>query len=247
MLASINGIQTLRYNLKFTERIKGQMKKSESSIKLQRSPRKLYMHLKGPELLWIEGSNNGDALVNPNAFPYFNLNLDPNGSLLRTDQHHTINEVGFEYMAEILSYEIKKEASHFDKTFTYTGLGTMAGRECYKVTISDPAFSFIDYVVKKNETIITVAKKLRLSEYMILENNKGIKDYYSVKEGMTIKVPTSYAKFTVLYIDKQNMLPIGNTVTDDKGIFEAYEYHNLQLNSKIAPEEFTKEYKDYKF
>lgn len=64
MLTAIDGIQTLRYNLKFSERIKGHSKNSESSIKLQRSPRKLYMHLKGPELLWIEGANGGNALVN---------------------------------------------------------------------------------------------------------------------------------------------------------------------------------------
>lgn len=247
MLKAIDGIRSLRYTLKFTERIKGKVKNSESHIKLQTSPRKIYMSLNGPELLWIEGSNNGMALVNPNAFPYFNLNLDPSGSLLRTDQHHTIHEIGFDYMADILDYEAKKAGEKFDKIFVYTGDGSINGRNCYKVTINNPDFTFINYTIKKGENIITIARKQRLSEYMILENNPGIKDYTSVKEGTQIKIPSSYAKFTTLFIDKQNLLPIGNKILDDKGVFELYEYHNLQLNPKIAPEEFTKDYKDYKF
>ena len=51
----------------------------------------------------------------------------------------------------------------------------------------------------------------------------------------------------ILYIDKATYLPRIIKVYDDKGLFESYEYHNLQLNPHIADEEFTKEYKGYKF
>jgi outer membrane lipoprotein-sorting protein len=82
---------------------------------------------------------------------------------------------------------------------------------------------------------------------MIKEYNKGISDYKDVREGQDIMIPNFYAKMTVMYIDKQNLLPILIRAYDDKGLFESYEYLNLQVNPKIAPEEFTKGYKDYHF
>ncbi|MGZ6416718.1 MAG: DUF1571 domain-containing protein, partial [Bacteroidia bacterium] len=102
IFTAVDNVKTMRYYLHCNERIKGRMQYFESKVKLQISPRKLYLSLKGPEVLWIQGANNGDALVNPAAFPYMNLNLDPYGSLMRKDQHHTIHEMGFQYLADIL-------------------------------------------------------------------------------------------------------------------------------------------------
>src|ERR1017187_1324182 len=70
VLSSIDNIKTMRYNLQCNERIKGRMQHTESQVKLQTSPRKLYLSLNGPEVLWVQGTNGGDALINPSAFPY---------------------------------------------------------------------------------------------------------------------------------------------------------------------------------
>jgi hypothetical protein len=48
-------------------------------------------------------------------------------------------------------------------------------------------------------------------------------------------------------VDKELMLPINNTMLDDKGLFESYQYIDLKVNTPIAPEEFTKNYKGYHF
>ncbi len=48
-------------------------------------------------------------------------------------------------------------------------------------------------------------------------------------------------------IDKELMLPISEKIYDDKGLFETYEFNNLQVNTPIAAEEFTENYKDYHF
>lgn len=247
MITAINNTKTLKYNLKITERIHGKMIHSESAVKLQKSPRKIYLYLKGPEVLWIEGQNNGNALVNPGTFPYVNLNLDPYGSIMRKDQHHTIHEVGFDYFGSIINNTIKKSGDHFEKYFIYNGDEMWNNRMCYKVTIYYPEFSFADYTVKKNETLITIARKLGVSEYMILENNPNIEHYDHVKEGDRIKVPNAYAKVTVLYIDKQYFLPVNSKIYDDKGLYESYEYYYLQVNPKLNDDEFTKHYKDYHF
>ena len=247
LFETIENTKTLKYNLKLAERIDGKMINTESSVKLQTKPRKLYLYLKGPELLWVQGQNNGNALVNPGAFPYFNLNLSPYGSLMRKNQHHTINEMGYEYFSSVLKSTVRNAGDKFEKYFVYMGEEKWNNRECYKIVISYPEFAFENYTVQKGEDLISIARKLFVSEYMILENNPTIKDYYDVKPGVQIKVPNAYAKLTILLIDKQYMLPINNKIFDQKGLFESYEYHNLIPNSKIADEEFTRYYKDYNF
>ena len=42
------------------------------------------------EVLFIKGHET--ALVNPNGFPWFNLKLNPVGSRMTKNQHHTIIE-----------------------------------------------------------------------------------------------------------------------------------------------------------
>ena len=186
LFKSIDNTKTLKYNLKLSERIEGKMLNTESSVKLQVAPRKLYLYLKGPELLWVQGTNNGNALVNPGAFPYFNINLNPYGSLMRKNQHHTIHEMGYEYFASVLKNTVKKAGDKFDKDFVCTGEEKWDNRSCYNIVISYPEFAFVNYIVQKGENLISIARKLFVSEYMILENNPRIKDYYDVKEGIQI-------------------------------------------------------------
>lgn len=243
---AIDNLKTLRYSLQCNERIKGKLQHTESNVKLQVSPRKLYLNIRGIEVLWIEGANNGNALVNPGSFPYINLNLDPNGSLMRKDQHHTIQEMGYVYLADIIKYGLRNTAT-LSTNFKVLGEEVYDNRTCYKIALSFPDFRWIPYTVQKNENLISIARKLRISEYMVLERNSNISGYNNVKEGQIIQIPTAYAKLTLLLIDKEYLLPINNKVFDDKGVFETYEYHNLQVNSFIHPEEFNKNYKDYKF
>ncbi|MDO9186019.1 MAG: DUF1571 domain-containing protein [Bacteroidia bacterium] len=247
VLESIGKIKTMRYNLQCNERIKGKMQHTESQVKLQIAPRKLYLSLKGPEVLWLEGANDGDALINPGAFPYMNLNLDPYGSLMRKDQHHTIHEMGLHYLAEILKDGIRRAGDKFDKYFVILGEEKYDGRDCYKLSIAFPDYSWKSYTIRSGEDITSVARKLHVSEYMILEKNSEVTGFNDVKTGQTIQVPDAYAKLTILLIDKTLLLPVNNKVFDDKGLFETYEYYNLQINPPIASEEFTKDYKDYNF
>jgi hypothetical protein len=244
---AVNNVKTLRYNLQCNERIKGRMQHTESKVKLQVSPRKLYLNIRGVEVLWGQGMNNGEALVNPNAFPYVNLNLDTYGSLMRKDQHHTIHEMGYHYLADILRDGLKRAGDNIDKYFKVLGEEKYNGRDCYQLSISFPDFAWGNYTVKKGENLITISRKLHVSEYMVLENNPKLSSYHDVKEGQVIKVPNAYAKLTLLLIDKEYMIPVNNKVFDDKGLYETYEYYNLQVNTYIAPEEFTKGYKDYHF
>lgn len=245
-LGAIDKIQTLKFHLKVKERFNGVIMDTQSWVKLNSSPKKIYINLNGPEVLWMEGRNNGNALVNPDGFPYFNLNLDPMGSLMREDQHHTIFEVGYNYFAGIVRHIISFAGENFDAYFHCIGTINWNSFECYYITAEYPQFGYHDYMVQKGETLVTIARKFKVSDYMLLEINKT-KSYSAVETGQKIKVPNMYASKLILYIDKQLLVPRVIKVYDEKGLFESYEFHDLEVNPKIAEEEFTKDYKKYGF
>lgn len=242
MLDEIKGIKTMKYTLKNTERINGKLLSGIQNIKYKATPRKCYLYLKSPnegsEVLFVEGQNNNQAIYNPNGFPYFRLRLDPMGSLMRKNNHHTVYEVGLGYMGEILSksFEAKKEQ------FKYLGNIQWKNKSCYKIAFNNPGFKFISYTVKDNEDVISIAKKFLISEYMIVEINEDVDDYEDVKLNQTILIPNTYAKSIEMYIDQETLLPIFLKIMDSKGLYEQYEYSNLVLNPNIPDEEFAEAY-----
>ena len=247
-VASVDKINSMKFHLKCNERIKGKLVATESWVKMNASPRKIYIFLKGPELLWLEGKNNGNALVNPNGFPFMNLNLDPMGNIMRENQHHTLQEVGFNYFAGIINTSIELSGDKFNDYFKCAGTIAWGGSDCWLITADYPYFKYEDYTVQKGENLVTIANKLKVSDYMLLEiNSPKVGNYNDVKPGQKIKVPNVYGSKLILYIDKTLLLPKVIKVYDDKGLFESYEYHDLQINKKIPDEEFTKEYKGYRF
>src|SRR5688500_14071329 len=92
MLDSINAVKTQQYDLKATERVEGHLLFAESRIKINEYPKKIYFnsYLKGIEVLWVQGTNKGNALVHSRNLPFVNMDLDPYGAIMRKNQHHTI-------------------------------------------------------------------------------------------------------------------------------------------------------------
>ncbi len=251
MITASEGVKTARYSLKKQERIESEMIESAMNAKLQNSPYKVYVYnikpTSGSEVLFSAGENNGNALVNPNSFPYVNLNLNPNNSLLRKEQHHTLNDLGFNYITNIIKNQVKKEGEKFFGYLTYDGEVEWSGKKMYKITLDNKNFAYVNYTVLKGETITTIAKKLNVSDYMILAANPKVGFYDDVKTNQVIKVPNSYARKIVLYIDKTNYLPLGQFIYDEKGLYEKYEMHNFILNPVFRSDEFSPDNKEYHF
>ncbi|MCX8079938.1 MAG: DUF1571 domain-containing protein [Bacteroidia bacterium] len=247
-LKKIDEIKGLKYHLKIVERSKkGGYNHYESAVKIQKKPRKIYIYIKGIEVLWVEGWNKNKALVKPNSFPYMNLNLDPLGDLMRQDQHHTLYEMGYDYFAEIIHHYIYKFK---DKTemITYEGTTKKNYRNCHKVVIHNNDFGYIPYVVKENESITSIARKFYIPEYLIVEKNKKFKDYFEIlKKGETILIPNSYCKKVEIYIDAFYNIPLSIRVEDDKGLFEEYNYFFVIIDPEFEKDEFTKNFREYKF
>lgn len=253
MVNSVAQLKSLTYKLKKTERVDGVLKTGEQDVKLNISPRKSYAKIRKPndgvEVLYAEGQNDNKVLVRPNAFPYVNLNLSPMSSIMRKGNHHTLHELGFSYIADVIGSiaDKAKAADKFEEYFTYGGEVVFDNKPCYKVHIHYVPFAYISYKVKEGETVTSIATKYKLSDYMILTLNPTISDYDDVKAGQVITIPNNYAKKTILYLDKETFMPIVQSIYDEKGLFEQYEFYNVKVNPVIKDEEFTKTYKDYKF
>jgi outer membrane lipoprotein-sorting protein len=251
MLAAISHVNTLKFKLKRIERIEGKYLKSEAEMKFSKPLNAAYSYMlsptKGLEVLYVEGRNGNNACVNPNSFPYVTLNLDPYGSTMRKDNHHTIHEVGFRYISGIISHMIRKSGVNYDNYFSYQGEVILENRPCYKIVIDYTEFKYLPYTVKAGESITSIGYSLFVSDYLILEKNPDLDDYYDVTPGQVIHVPNAYAAKTILYIDKVNYMPIFQAMYDEKGLYEQFEFLNLQVNPAIPDEEFNKDYKDYNF
>jgi outer membrane lipoprotein-sorting protein len=249
MFEKTKAINTMAFTMGKLERINGKMVNQKSNVKLRRDPLTVYSKQTEPasgiEVLYKKGDTK--ALINPNGFPWVNLNLDPYGSTMRKDQHHTIHDAGYDLVVSILEHLFEKYGAESREMTGITGTEQWNGNACYVIDIKNPYFKFEDYTIKDGENLITIAEEKKLSEFMILENNPSLKDYYDVKKGQVIKIPNDYSPHFILYLDQERLIPLVMKIYDDKGLYEQYEYTNVELNVKFEAAEFTPEFHAYGF
>lgn len=250
VIENSNQIKTLKICIEGEERIDNKYVKAKMRFKINVSPTKVYIYQsfpdEGVEVLFVNGHNNNKAYVRKNRI--IKLYLDPEGSLMRKNAHNTLKKSGFKWTCDVLENSVKKYGKDIATMVEYKGTVRIGdGRICHKIELSDPNFKFVNYIVKKGETLSSIGYKYFLSDYMILENNPDVDDYEDVEEGQVIKIPSVYAKKTTIYIDKSNMLPAIMMIYDDKGLFEKYTYTDITVNPKLSDEDFVKTNKEYNF
>ena len=251
MIERISSIETVTYLLHKQERIGGKIIEQNSFTKLDVDPFRVYLKeilpKGGVEVLYVKGQNNERAIVNPDGFPWINLKLDPKESLIRKYQHHTVHESGFDHLMQILKFLCEKYKTQIDSMVLNNGTIKYNNLECYSISMTNPYFGYMDYILKENESILEIAQRYRVSEHMILEMNDEIKGYNDLGNGQSIKIPTDYSSKLLLYIDKNKLLPLKMEVYDYKGLYEQYEFSDINVNIKISEEEFSEDYEGYGF
>ncbi len=248
MEKAVREIRTLTYRIKKTERVDGELESGEQLVRYQSSPRIVHLKIVAPhsgtEVLWKPESKNKDAKIKPGNLSVVTLQLDPMGNTIRKNNHHTLNEIGFDYFTNLIVSIAKNQGPHFSDYFQYIGEVKILDRICYKIEIDYPQYTYVKYTVKQGETTRSIAHKLYVNEYSIMEKNGFPGDYNKkLNPGSTILVPTAYGKRTLFYIDKENYMPIIQKIYDDQGLYEYYEYHDVKINPYVAQEDFMKELK----
>jgi hypothetical protein len=249
MLDSIRTIKTTRYELKATERVDGRLLFSESNVKINEHPQKIYFSglEKSIEALWVENTNKGNAIVHSKTLPFIDMDLDPYGAIMRRNQHHTIFDLGFHYIARTLAMTMEKWPNDFDKHFAYAGTVICNKVDCYQILISYPEYKYIEHVTQKGETVTSIAKLYNTSDFKIRYKNNLSSYFGAIKEGKRLQVPIPYSNRAILIIDKKTFLPVSIKIYDEEGLFEAYEFFNIRINKTFAFDEFSKDFKDYDF
>ncbi len=249
MIRRTRSVRTLHYTIKKWERIDSGLFYEENEIKLNRRPFQVYLRQitprKGLELLYRQGVNQNHILIHPNGPPYINLNFSVDHSQVRKNQHHNIHAMGFDHIAGIIEYILHtgKKELHYEPPRPER----WNGREGLRIVFYTPHFRFRQYRVREGENIIGIARRLHLSEYMILTNNPSLSGYDDVTPGETIQVPASYAKRTELFLDRETGLPLAVRIYDNRGLFEKYEYHSFRLNPSLPTAAFSPENDAYGF
>lgn len=249
MMDSVKNLHSIRFNMKSLERIETGYEESHTQVKLQISPRKVY--LKNPtvklELLFNSDKSKVKCLVKPHVFPYFTLSLDPTGNLMRKNQHFTINEIGFDFTVKTIAIALSKEKNQIGKHLTLLGKVEKNGLNCYLMVYENLSFGYVDHIVGEKETAESISHKYIVNEYMVRTKNNLFDNYGYLKKGTIVKIPNYYCKKGIFYIDEKSMLPISITIFDEVGVFEMYEYSNLEINKPIPAAEFERNFKGYTF
>lgn len=250
MFETTKAAKTVKYSFDSKERVGGKVIHEVSDFKINTQPFKVYMKQKSPkeglEVLYISGQG-AKAKVNPNAFPWVSLNLDPEGSLMLDKHHHSLLDAGFNYTISLIEFLINKYKADAPKIIKDNGLVKVQNVNCYYYTLSNPNYKLISYTTGDNETVLTIAKKLKLNYYMILENNPHIKGLGVIKKGTVLSVPNDYASKMEMYIHKDKLYPVNLKIYDHKGLYEEYTFTNVDLNAPLKNVDFSAENPNYDF
>ena len=249
MLSTLKSMRSLMYTGDLKERIKGKTVSEKGTFKININPFKLYMvqivPKKGLECLYVTGQNDGKIKVNPSSFPWVNLNLSPQGDLMLENRHHSIFDAGFAYTASILEYLLQKYQNA--KDLSLNGTVKMLGSNCYYLTFNNPAYKMVSYTTQANETCLSIAKKLHLNFYSILENNPKLKITGTIDAGTVLTVSNDYSSKMEMYVDVDKYYPVCIRVYDSKGIFEEYTFYDVSINPPFTELDFSPENPKYGF
>ena len=252
-IAAMKATRTMTGRINRTERVKGEYLKGDMYFKMTVRPYQAYIFNfepdEGTEILFRKGQNKDRLLINPNKFPFVNVNLNPYSDLVLKDKHHTVMDVGMTYTLGVVQHVLNEYGEDFDKYVSYKKDVTFMDKPCHVIEINYPDYKFEEYTVQAGENLIDIDQKLRVPAYKILELNrdKGVKDFFDVEAGDVITVPNVYGSRVIFFIDKKHYLPIVQIVYDDVGLFEKYEYVDFKYNPPFAPNEFEPEFEEYDF
>ena len=251
MIKAIDDHNQMEFKMYRSERSKNGFTDGKFYAKLINKPYKLYIKnfkpKPGSEILYIKGQNDDKALINPNSFPYFSISLDPDNNLLLAGGHHSLREAGFTLFSDMFKLYKENYGKELYNRTTYHGMFKWNDRVCYKISIDYPDYSTKKYTPKKGETLYSISRDQLLNIGKLREYNAKYDDDDILDESEEIIIQNVYAKKAVIFIDNENYFPIYQLIYDEEGLYEKYQYVDLNLDISFKNEEFTRDYSEYNF
>ena len=251
MFDSVYSLKTSKFKMVSYERIEDEMHQNNAVVYVNYEPKKIFLRGFKPdgelvnEVMYLEGKNDNKALISPNGFPYFNLNLEPEGGTMRHHRHLTILEAGGRYLVDMLRIGIKNYMESGDSTNRF--FIEREAKGFLKLTVFNPDYDFVDYTVLPNEQVRKLCFRLGIPEYKLIEINDEVDDYNDLSEGQIIKIPNFYAKKLELIIRESDFMPLHVKIFDEKGLYSEYEYLYFDCNPYVDEQTFNSENPAYTF
>ena len=155
-------------------------------------------------------------------------------------QHHPFPHIGFQYLMEVINFNIKQDSVKFFRALSIKEQPTF-----YELTIDDNQYNEnVLYKVKGvgDGDFVTIAKTKGISQLKVYELNKEKKlDYCTpLKPGELLKIPSSYSRKTILYVNKINYLPLTQIIYDNNPTipYEKYVFEGFNANPKFSDSVF---------
>ena len=251
MINAIENHHQLEFEMQRSERSEKGFANGKFYAKLRTNPFMLYMKnerpRKGSEILYIDGENNNKALINPNFFPYINISLSPESSLMLSGGHHSIKEIGFHFINNSFKHYKNTYGELLYQIIDYEGIYEWDNRKCHKIIVNYPNYEKINYKAEDGETLYEIARKKFINVGKLREYNPDLDSNEELEKDQIIVANSLYAEKAVIFIDTENFFPIYQMIYDEEGLYEKYSFTNLKINSIFKDEDFTRDYEAYDF
>jgi outer membrane lipoprotein-sorting protein len=252
--ATWRAAKSATYRIIKTERLrKGKTVVEELKIKLQK-PGRVYVHMlrpiEGREILYDRVREPKRLTVHNGRFPDLTLNLDVHGMLATHDQHHTIEDLGFDQALEVFrsALAIARREPH-GEYLQYGGERTFAGRAVDYVIMNAGKRPARKVAAQEDESLLAFARRVGMDAYVIYTANPQIRSLTSeLDEGEEYVVPAYYAKRCESWFDRETGMPLKQTMYDEQGqLYENYEHYDIALDAKLTDADFDKKNPAYGF
>lgn len=235
-MASVN---TFSCVLKNAERIDGEMLEGQQHIILQQNPFKLSVKCispnEGDKLIYVEGQNRNKAVYDPKGFPYVSLTLDPFGSLIRENNHHTIFDIGYKKFYRLINAISKDSDWKQDVIYGDTLIDKVL---THKIIFNNTNYE-ISSELLSNESLEDFIERNLLNEYKIREVNYPRNIESLIASNKSILVTKGYCRMIEMYVSETTHAPLMFKIYDEYGLYEAYEFIDLKLNLELKPKDFS--------
>ena len=245
--------KALTYRIVKTERLRNdKVVVEELAIKYQK-PGRAYVRMvrpvKGREMIYDRTKNRKKLMVHNGQFPDLTLNLDIHGMLATNDQHHTIDNLGFDQALHVFRSALEEAKKHgYGERLEYSGETTFAGRPVHKVTMLTGKRPARSVEAREDESLFDFAARVGQDAYVIYVANPQIRSLHSELEGgESYVVPPYYAQRCESYHDKQTGMPLKQVMYSGKKLYESYEHYDLVLDAKLTDSDFDKDNPSYGF
>lgn len=251
MISTTNSFRTLQFTLETRERVNGRIVREVNLCKINAIPYKFYaiqsFPVKKLEVLYVTGNNGNKMKISPASFPWVTMNLHPESPLVLNNRHHPVQDAGFNYFCQIIGSLLQKYDNKGVQIVGGFSRIKVFGTDCYAITLVNPSYKVSEFEVKSEETPLTLASKLNLNFYTILENNRGLKINEVITPGTRLAVPNDYGSRIELYIHQDKLYPVNLKVYDDKGLYEEYVFSDVEINPVFDTSVFSPENPLYSF